>query len=78
MIVVGTAGYVATGIAIGIVGSLFVVAAVTADPSEAAGLDGALKSLTGLPFGVALLAVVAVGLILFGLYCFARARLARL
>ena len=78
VIVVGTAGYVAKGIAIGIVGSLFVVAAVTADPSEAAGLDGALKSLTGLPFGVALLAVVAVGLILFGLYCFARARLARL
>jgi len=78
VLAVGTAGYIAKGVAIGIVGILFIVAAVTADSSQAAGLDGALKSLTELPFGVALLAIVALGLILFGVYCFARARLARL
>ena len=42
--------------------------------SQADGLDGALKSLRDEPFGPALLTVVAVGLVAFGLYCFARAR----
>ena len=44
------------------------------DPAQAGGLDEALKTLTELPFGVALLGVVAVGLIAYGAFCFARAR----
>jgi hypothetical protein len=76
--VVGTLGYIAKGIAIAIVGLFFGVAAFTADPDAAAGLDGALKSLVDLPFGPVLLAVVALGLVAYGLYCFARARWARL
>jgi hypothetical protein len=77
-VVTGTVGYVAKGIAIAVVGILFVVAAFTADASKASGLDGALKSLVELPFGVAVLTVVALGLIAFGVYSFLRARLARL
>jgi hypothetical protein len=69
---------VAKGIALFVVGVLFVVAAVTADPEKASGLDGALKSLIDLPFGKVILVAVGVGLIAYGLFCGARARWARL
>ena len=74
----GVVGYSAHGVAIFIVGVLFGVAAATSDPSEASGLDGALKALLELPYGVVILTVVALGLIAFGVYCFLRARYARL
>lgn len=74
----GRVGYIAKGVAIVVVGILFCVAAFTHDPSEATGLDGALKALVELPFGVFILAVVALGLIAYGVYCFARAKYARL
>ncbi len=78
VVILGKLGYVAKGIALGVVGILFVVAAVTLDPREAAGLDGALKTLTELPFGVIILSLVGTGLVAFGLYSFTRARLAKL
>jgi hypothetical protein len=71
-------GYIAKGIAILTLGVLFVVAAVKVDPEDASGLDGALKSLAALPFGEAILIVVGIGLIAYGLYSFARARIATL
>lgn len=74
----GVVGYIAKGVAIAVVGVLFGVAAVTADPEEATGLDGALKSLAALPLGVAILTAVALGLIAYGIYCFFRARYTRL
>ncbi len=70
----GIGGYVAKGIAVAIVGILFVVAVVTRDPSSTGGLDGALKALVEVPGGQALLIAVAVGLILYGIFCLARAR----
>ena len=54
-----------------------VVAALTHDPEKASGLDGALKSLADLPFGTFILWLVGAGLIIYGVYCFARARYAR-
>jgi hypothetical protein len=75
---VGVVGYIAKGIVLAIVGVLFVVAAATSDARKASGMDGALKSLVQLPFGVVLLVLVGVGLIAYGLYCFARARYAKL
>ena len=78
VLVLGTVGYVAKGIAIGVAGILFVVAAVTVDPHQASGLDGALKALAALPFGQLILIAIGVGLIAYGIYTFARARLARL
>jgi Domain of Unknown Function (DUF1206). len=75
--ILGIFGYVAKGIAVAIVGVLFIVAAVRLDPSQATGLDGALKSLASLPYGRVLLLSVAGGLILSGIYGFVRARYAR-
>lgn len=78
VVAAGMVGYVAKGVALLIVGLLFLVAAWTADPDEAAGLDGALQTLAQQPFGTALLLAVALGLVLYGLYSFARARYERL
>lgn len=74
----GSVGYVAKGIAIAVTGALFVVAAVTHDPRAAGGLDSAVRTLAALPVGPGILWVVGIGLILYGLFCFARARCARM
>lgn len=66
----GQVGSVAKGIALGLIGALVVVAAVQFDPSKANGLDPALKSLADQPFGMFLLAAVAVGLAAYGVFCF--------
>ncbi|NYJ31506.1 DUF1206 domain-containing protein [Galbitalea soli] len=73
----GVLGYCAKGLSLGAVGVLFIVAAVTADPNKATGLDGALKSFAALPFGMIVLIVIGAGWIAYGLYCFLRARLAK-
>jgi len=74
----GVTGYLAKGFALAIVGVLFIVASVTGDPSQASGLDGALRVLLDLPLGQVLLSVVGAGLVLFGIFLMARTRLARL
>lgn len=76
--VLGLVGYAAKGLALTVVGVLFAVAAITFDPSKAKGLDGALKALAHLPFGAVILVVVGIGVIAYGVYLGARARLARL
>jgi uncharacterized protein DUF1206 len=70
----GQVGYPAKGVAFGVVGALFVYAAVTFDPSKASGLDGALRTILDAPYGKALLTLVAVGIAAFGVFCFVRAR----
>lgn len=74
----GVAGYAAKGVVLGLVGLLFLVAAVRQKPGEATGLDGALRTLREQPYGPVLLTVVAAGLAAFGAYSLARARHARL
>ena len=78
VLALGVVGYAAKGIAVGVVGILFIVAAATANPAQATGLDGALRSLLGLPFGAVIVVAVGIGVIAYGLYCFARARMANL
>jgi hypothetical protein len=70
----GTAGYTAKGVAYAIAGVLVVVAAVNYDPSKARGLDVALKTLAGHPWGVWLLALIGLGIAAFGVYCFVQAK----
>lgn len=70
----GRIGYPAKGAAYGIVGVLFVVAAVQYDSSQAGGLDQALSTLRSQPFGPYLLAAVGLGFGLFAVFCFGRAR----
>jgi hypothetical protein len=74
----GKIGYVAKGVALAVVGGLFVTAAVQHDASEASGLDGAMHALKETPVGPVLLVLVALGLMAFGVYCFVRARYGRL
>lgn len=74
----GVGGYIAKGIALLAVGGLIVTAAVASDSARSTGLDGGLRALLDLPYGVWILGAVGVGLIAYGVYCFARARFANL
>jgi hypothetical protein len=73
----GMPGFVSKGVAIGIVGVLFVLAAVRHRPDDTGGLDGALQSLTTVPGGVIALVAIAIGLIVYGAYCVVRGIWAR-
>lgn len=75
--VAGTVGYVAKGVALGLIGMLFCLAALRNDPGQANGLDGGLRQLLEFPFGRLLLVAVAAGFVLFAFYCAARARHAK-
>jgi hypothetical protein len=73
----GTVGYCAKGVALAIIGGLFVWAAITYDPKKAGGMDAALSTIRGQPFGTVLLTIMALGIACFGVYCFFWARMAR-
>ncbi len=73
----GTAGYVAKGVALAVVAGLFAWAALTYDPKKAGGLDAALHTVGSQPLGSVLLTVLALGFAAFGLYCFVWSRNAR-
>ncbi|GLZ45763.1 hypothetical protein Acsp06_19480 [Actinomycetospora sp. NBRC 106375] len=69
----GIAGHVLRAVAFAVMAVLFGVAAVRSDPGQAGGLDAALKTLAGQPFGPWLLVLVALGFVAYGLYCGAEA-----
>ncbi|WP_345627608.1 DUF1206 domain-containing protein [Rugosimonospora acidiphila] len=70
----GMLGYLAKGVGYGIAGGLLFVAAVHRDPKKSGGLDAALHSLAGKPYGQVLLIVIAIGFAAFGVYCFFQSR----
>jgi hypothetical protein len=70
----GRAGGVARGIVFITAGIFLVVAAVEAKPGQAKGIDSSLRVLATTPVGPWLLALVAVGLIMFGLFSCCEAR----
>jgi len=74
----GQTGFIAKGVAFTVVGVLLGYAAVTAEPKKANGLDGALQTILGQPFGRYLLTVVAIGLVAAGVFAFAQARYQKL
>ncbi len=78
VVVLGRVGYIAKGVALGVLGALFVVAAVQSDPQQAGGLDAAFATMASQPFGAVLLVAVGLGFAAYGLYSFARARYARM
>ena len=73
----GVVGYVAKGVALAVVGVLFVSAAAQNSAGKATGLDGALRSLRQQAVGPWLLTAVALGIAAYGVYSFARSRHAR-
>lgn len=74
----GQVGYVAKGLALAVLGGLFVAAGITHDADKAGGLDDALQTIREQPFGTGLLVVTGAGIAAYGVYSFARARYARL
>ena len=77
MVVLGTVGWIAKGIALGLIGLLFGWAAIRHDPKKAGGLDAALGTLRDQPFGSVLLLAMAAGFAAFAVYCFVWSRNAR-
>ena len=66
------AGYAAKGVVYGLIGGLALVATVTSR-GQTTGSRGALRSLLDQSYGQVLVAVVAVGLAGYALWCFVRA-----
>jgi Domain of Unknown Function (DUF1206) len=62
----GQVGFIANGVAVALIGVLVMIAAWQFDPNEASGLDAALRTLAGQPFGPYLLMAVALGLACYG------------
>jgi hypothetical protein len=56
-----------------VTGLLAIVAAWTADPSKAGGIDQAFRTLLQQPFGTALVVLLGAGLFVFGVYGLAEA-----
>ena len=73
-VMLGKIGYVGKGVALLVVGGLFLWAAWTHDSGKSGGLDQALRKVLEQPFGSLMLGAVAFGIGCYGLFCFARAR----
>ncbi|PIM69149.1 hypothetical protein CTU88_28635 [Streptomyces sp. JV178] len=72
--VTGVGGGLARGLVFAAAGVFAVRAAIEYEPDKAKGLDDTLRSFADTPAGPVLLACVAAGLVLFGLFSFAMAR----
>ncbi len=70
----GVIGITARGVIFALAGVLVMEAAITHKPGKAGGLDKALLTLRGQPFGEFLLILAALGLIIFGIYGLCEAR----
>jgi len=64
----GRVGTIARGVVFAVSGLLAVVAAWTADPEKAGGIDQAFRTLLEQPFGTTLVILLGAGLLLFGVY----------
>ena len=69
----GRVGTVARGLVFAVTGALVVLAAWTADPGKAGGIDIAVRTLLQQPAGPALVLALGLGLMLFGVYGLAEA-----
>lgn len=77
-ILLGRFGSVARGVAFGAIGFFVARAAWDVNPNEAKGLGAALSSLRDAPFGTALFATVAIGLLAYAAFCLVLAPFAHL
>jgi hypothetical protein len=73
----GRVGYLARGVVFTLFGVLVVYAAITFAPKRTSGIDEALQEVAQAPAGAILLAIVAVGLMAFGVYSCTEARYRR-
>lgn len=70
----GRIGYIARGTVIGIIGFLFLKAALNSNASQADGTEGAFKFLQDSGYGPWLMGAVALGLVSYGIFCFVMAK----
>lgn len=77
LVTLGRVGYAALGVVFVEISIFLMVAAFHHNPGEAQGLGGALQTMEQQPFGRLLLAVVALGLIAYGVFSVASARYRR-
>ena len=70
----GTAGLAARGIVVGIIGFLFMKAAIQANASQAGGTEGAFSFIQSSSYGSILLGVIAIGLACYGVFMLVKAR----
>jgi len=73
----GQIGYVAKGVALGLVGGLLSYATLTADRQKQ-GLDGAMRTILAQPFGKFLLTAAALGFVAFGVFAMLQSRYRRM
>lgn len=74
----GQVGYIAKGVALGVVGGLLSYAALTFERQKAPGLNGAMQTILAQPFGRLLLTAVALGFLAFGLFALLESRYRRM
>lgn len=70
----GMVGYVAKGATLVGAGLLVIVATWSSDPAKASGIDAAIKTLGGAPFGKVLLILAAAGIAAYGAFNIVRSR----
>jgi len=75
---IGMVGYLARMVVFCLIGIFAIRAAIDYAPNKAVGLDGALETLSRQTYGTVLLAVVAAGLIAFGLFSITESRYRRI
>jgi Domain of Unknown Function (DUF1206) len=66
---IGAVGEFGRGIGVGLIGFFLVRAAVTYDPSQATGLDGALRRLAVQGWGLLVVVVIGLGFAAYGVFC---------
>ncbi|MBA2371222.1 MAG: DUF1206 domain-containing protein [Chloroflexi bacterium] len=73
----GQVGYIAKGVALGLVGGLLSYATLTLDRQNQ-GLDGAMQTILAQPFGRFLLTAAALGFVAFGVFAILQSRYRRM
>ncbi len=74
----GTWGHCARGLVFGLIGAFLIYAAWLGDPGQARSLEGILDAVAAQPFGRVMLAVLATGLGMYGVYCLVEAKYRRI
>ena len=65
----GALGEIGRGVGFGLVGFFLLRAAITYDPNEATGVDGALRRLASESWGTIVVLLIALGFVAYGLFC---------
>jgi hypothetical protein len=69
LVLLGRVGWVGRAVMMALIGFFLVRAAIEFDPEDANGLDDALREAAGSSAGTVLVIVVAVGLLVYGVFC---------